>query len=91
MTSRPHGGIRYVLAWVGLLVLTTVSFGAAHLALGAAAAPVALGIASIKAGIVLVVFMHLMQTNPAVRTALGTAIVFILLLAAGIVADVVTR
>jgi cytochrome c oxidase subunit 4 len=81
----------YVLAWLALLVLTAASFGAAHAPLGSLATAVALAIASIKAAIVLLVFMHLVEASAAVRAVILTAIVFILLLVLGILADVSTR
>jgi hypothetical protein len=37
---------------------------------------------------VLLVFMHLVEANATVRIVIGTALVFIVLLALGIVADV---
>lgn len=85
----------YVLAWLALLVLTAASFGATHLPLGslapAAALAIALAIASGKAAIVLLVFMHLIEASTPVRAVILTAFVYIVLLCAGIVADVVTR
>jgi cytochrome c oxidase subunit IV len=85
----------YVLAWLALLVLTAASFGATHLPPGSLAPPVALAIAlaiaSGKAAIVLLVFMHLVEASATVRVVIGTAIVYIVLLSLGIVADVATR
>jgi cytochrome c oxidase subunit 4 len=91
MATRRLGGMRYVLAWLALLVLTAASLGAAQLALGALAPAVALGIASVKAAIVLLVFMHLTEASVPVRVVIATALAFIVLLALGVVADVVTR
>jgi cytochrome c oxidase subunit 4 len=91
MEERRFGGMSYVLAWLALLVLTAASFGASRLSLGSLAPPVALGIAAIKAAIVLLVFMHLIEASTPVRAVLLTALVFIALLCAGIAADVATR
>lgn len=79
------------MTWLALLVLTAASFGATQLALGAAAPAVALGIATIKAVIVMLVFMHLAEASASTRVAILTAIAFILLLVFGIVADVGAR
>jgi cytochrome c oxidase subunit 4 len=81
----------YVLAWLALLVLTAASFGATHLPLGSLALTIALAIASGKAAIVLLVFMHLVEASATVRVVIGTAIVYIVLLSLGIVADVAAR
>jgi cytochrome c oxidase subunit 4 len=91
MASRHLAGIYYVIAWIALLVLTAVSYGAARLDLAAAGPAVALGIATIKALIVLLVFMHLVEANATVRIVIGTALAFIVLLSLGIVADVAVR
>jgi cytochrome c oxidase subunit 4 len=91
MASRHLAGIYYVIAWIALLVLTAVSYGAARLDLAAAGPAVALGIATIKALIVLLVFMHLVEANATVRIVIGTALAFIVLLSLGIVADVAGR
>jgi cytochrome c oxidase subunit 4 len=81
----------YVLAWLALLLLTAASLGAAQLPLGSLAPAVALAIASVKAAIVLLVFMHLLESSVPVRVVIATALVFIVLLSLGVVADVVTR
>lgn len=88
MASRRLGGIYYVAAWLALLVLTAVSYGASRLDLAAAGPAVALGVATIKALIVLLVFMHLTEASATVRIVIATALVYIVLLVAGIVADV---
>jgi cytochrome c oxidase subunit 4 len=83
--------MRYIVSWLALLVLTAVSLGATALPLGALAPVVALAIASLKAAIVLLVFMHLTEASVPVRVVIGTALVFIVLLVLGLVADVTTR
>lgn len=91
MATRRLGGRSYVLAWLALLALTVASFGATHLPLGSLAPAVALAIASVKAAIVLLVFMHLIEATTPVRVVILTALVFIVLLCTGIAADVATR
>lgn len=91
MATRRLGGMSYVLAWLALLALTAASFGSTYLPLGALGPPVALTIASVKAAIVLLIFMHLAEAGAVVRTVILTALVFIVLLVAGVVADVAAR
>jgi cytochrome c oxidase subunit 4 len=84
-------GSSYVSAWLALLLLTAASFGADHLALGAWETPVALAIAVLKAGVVLLVFMHLLQEPFSVRFLAGLNLLWVLLICLGIAADVLAR
>lgn len=77
-----------MLAWVALVLLTLVSFGAHHLPLGAFATPVALSIALVKASIVALVFMHLLEEAFSIRCVAVLNAVWVALLCAGIIADV---
>ena len=56
---EPVGYGVYFMAWFSLLVLTAVTVTAAGMHFGNLSVLVALAIASIKAGIVLMIFMHL--------------------------------
>ena len=49
----------FTLIWLGLLVLTAITVGVAGIHLGAWNTIVAMGIASLKASLVLLYFMHL--------------------------------
>ena len=49
----------YVLVWAGLIVLTAVTYGVSYLDLGVYNAVAALAIASVKASLVALFFMHL--------------------------------
>jgi cytochrome c oxidase subunit IV len=51
----------YFLVFAGLIALTGLTFGLSFAELGAAEIPVALAIASAKAGLVLGFFMHLVE------------------------------
>jgi cytochrome c oxidase subunit 4 len=56
------GGYRtYVAAWLFLLLLTAVTVGVYRLHLGKAGAAIAVAVASVKAGLILIYFMHLRQ------------------------------
>lgn len=95
MASRNRhstSGRAYVLAWLALLVLTALSFGASYIVpQGAAGLIAALGIAAIKAAVVMLVFMHLLEMRFASQLVIIVTIVFIVLLCLGVVADVRLR
>jgi cytochrome c oxidase subunit 4 len=74
-----------------LLLLAGTSFWLSFLRLGAAALPVALGIAALKAAIVVVLFMELAKERASLQLAALSAIVMLLLLVGLTVADVLTR
>lgn len=84
--SRP-----LILAFVGLLILTGVSWAFAHVSLGNASTPIALLIAGVKASIVAIVFMELHRATTPARVTAFVTLSFIALLAAGTVADVSLR
>jgi cytochrome c oxidase subunit IV len=88
---RNQGGSKYLFAWLALLVLTLLSFGGHYLPLGRFATAVALAIAAVKGGIVLVVFMHLTREPASVRTVAVLNIAWVVLISAGIAVDVATQ
>jgi len=85
------GGARSTLAWGALLLLTATSFGVSHLQLGHAAVPIALGIAVVKACVVLLVFMELREEPVSARIAFAAGALMVALLVVFVVADVETR
>ena len=62
-TDNRGGERRYLLAWAMLVVLTAITVGVYTLHLGAAGVAIALVIASLKAGVILLFFMHLRQES----------------------------
>ena len=61
----PHGGpVVYTRNLIALLILTGLTIGAAFIDLGSGNVVVALGIASIKASLVALFFMHLRWEKP---------------------------
>jgi cytochrome c oxidase subunit 4 len=60
-----HGGnpARYLVVFVALLVLTFTTYGIAYVPLGEWHVPVALGIAVVKATLVVLIFMHLSEST----------------------------
>ncbi|MHB8880514.1 MAG: cytochrome C oxidase subunit IV family protein [Thermodesulfovibrionales bacterium] len=67
----------YVLTWISLLCLTAVTVTVYYLDLGNAGAAVALLVASVKAGLILVIFMHLRQEG---RFLIGIFLIPVLLI-----------
>ena len=84
-------GSRYLVALVALLVLTGLSWGLSYLPLSAASPWLALSIASIKAGIVALVFMHLADAAFSYRFVALVTVLFIVILCFGLVSDVSLR
>jgi cytochrome c oxidase subunit 4 len=82
---------RYIVSWALLLALTILTFGAAKLHLGRWNVPVALCIATVKATVVALYFMHLREQGGANRLVLLTSVLFVVLLMAGVLADVSLR
>lgn len=91
-SSGESSGLSYVLALVGLLALTGLSFGMHFAPLGGRAGTlVALGIATVKVGIVALVFMELRSGTTPTRVVALVCLAFVALLCLGIVADVAFR
>lgn len=81
----------YVLTFAALLVLSGLTLGAAFLDLGRWSMVLALGIASIKALLVALFFMHLVEQSTTNRFVALTGVVFVGLLVGLMVVDVDTR
>lgn len=64
----------FIVVWLALLVLTGITVAAAQFNLGALNVWVALGIATIKAGLVIAFFMHLQYEQPLFKLALLAAL-----------------
>jgi caa(3)-type oxidase subunit IV len=90
-TEPSPSGRALVITLVALLVLTAISWAIAHLALGAASIPVALAIATVKAGFVVTAFMELRRASTTSRIVALVTVVFIALLSAGTVTDIALR
>ena len=76
--SQEHAHITsyrtFILVWLALLVLTGVTVAAAQVNLGALNVWVALGIATVKAALVVAVFMHMQYESPLFKLALIAAL-----------------
>jgi cytochrome c oxidase subunit 4 len=81
----------YVVVWIALLALATLTLFASRAIAGDAGLVVALTIAVAKAGLVIAFFMHLAGGRPLHRIVFAVAIAMVVLLVLGILADVGTR
>jgi cytochrome c oxidase subunit IV len=79
------------VTFVALLVLTAGSFAISYVPLGALNVPVALAIATLKATLVVAIFMELAVEKFTMKLSLVMGFVFVLLLVGLMVADVTTR
>jgi cytochrome c oxidase subunit IV len=82
---------RYVLIWVILLVATGTTVATGRMDLGHYNLPLAMLIATIKATLVVLFFMHLSEQKGANRIVFVTSVFFVLLLLALSLGDVATR
>jgi cytochrome c oxidase subunit 4 len=81
----------YIVVWLALVVLATVTLLVSRAPIGDWGIVAALAIASLKAGLVLAFFMHLAHGPAVHRLVICVAIGFVVLLVAGVLADVGTR
>ena len=82
----------YVIVFIALMALAAATYLLGEGRLPRAwSLPVAMLIASIKAGLVLMFFMHLAEHKGAVRMTVAVAVLFILLLIGITVSDAATR
>lgn len=84
-----HGG--FFVVFVGLMLFAAISFGASFVDLGVMTVPVAMLISLVKAFLVAMFFMELVEQRFVNRFVLVAASAFVLLLMALMVADVLTR
>jgi cytochrome c oxidase subunit IV len=85
------GATGYVLVWLALVILATVTLFASRAVGGGWGLVVAFVIAAAKAVLVVAFFMHLASGRPIHRIVFAVAVGFLVLLVLGILADVGTR
>ena len=64
----------FIIVWLVLLVLTGITVAAAQVHFGALNIWIALGIATLKAGLVIAFFMHMKYEQPLFKLALLSAL-----------------
>ena len=67
----------FAIVWIGLLILTGITVAVAQYNLGAMNIWVALGIATLKSGLVVAVFMHMKYENRLFKLSLFAALVIL--------------
>ena len=91
MAEPPKSTRIYFHVYLGLLALAVGTTAVAFADLGRFSLVVALAIASMKTGMVLLYFMHVRFGSGAVRLFAGAGFFFLLILGALTLGDVVTR
>ena len=91
MRRRQISLATYWIVWAVMLGLAIANLLASRMTLGAANAPVALGLAAIEAILIIVVFMHLIEQRAVSAWALVLGLVFASILWIMVGADVLTR
>jgi cytochrome c oxidase subunit 4 len=86
-----HGPGRYFVIWILLLAFTATTVITGRMDLGAVNLPLALTIATIKATLVVLFFMHLSEAAGANRLVFVVSLFFALLMILGVFGDLWTR
>jgi cytochrome c oxidase subunit IV len=86
-----HGLGRYVVIWLALLVLTVVTVVTGKIDLGAANIYVAMLIACTKATLVVLFFMHLLDTGNVNKLIFVVSVIFSVVLVIGVFGDLLRR
>ncbi len=81
----------YIIVWIALLILTAVTWGVSYVNLGMGNVAVALLIASGKAALVALFFMHLRYENRLVWAFALVPLFFLALIICGTLADTMLR
>ena len=85
------GALVYVIVWVALVVLATVTLIVSRAVTGGWGLVAAFAIATSKAVLVVAYFMHLASGRPVHRIVFSIAMGFFILLVIGVLADIGTR
>ena len=86
-----HGPGRYWVVWLILIVATYITARTGRMDLGGANLPLALAIATVKASLVVLFFMHMTEAAGANRIVFIVSLLFLLLMLAGVFGDLLTR
>jgi cytochrome c oxidase subunit 4 len=86
-----HGIGRYALIWVILLAFTILTIVTGRMDLGAANIFIALAIATTKATLVVLFFMHMWDMGGVNRVVFGVSVLFAVVLIIGVFGDLMVR
>lgn len=93
--SAPHGHVTpqrtYILAGLALAVLTVLTVVVASIDLGPLNDVVAVGVATLKAAIIVIIFMHGRQTGGITRLVMLAGVLWLGILIFGTLDDYLTR
>jgi cytochrome c oxidase subunit 4 len=89
--ASSHGPGRYIAIWLILLAFTGLTVWTGRMDLGAANIGIALAIATVKATLVVMFFMHLSDSHGANRLVFVVSVLFVLVLMTGVFGDLLTR
>jgi cytochrome c oxidase subunit 4 len=89
--SHGHGPGRYFIVWALLLVFTLTTVITGRMDLGAINLPLALTIATIKASLVVLFFMHMSEAAGTNRLVFAVSLIFLLVMIFGVFGDLWTR
>ena len=89
--SHDHGTGRYFVVWIILLSFTGLTVWTGHMNLGMWNLPLALTIATIKATLVVLFFMHMTEAAGSNRIIFVVSLVFLLVMLLGVFGDLLTR
>jgi len=89
--GHAHGAGRYFVIWFALLFFTITTVLTGRMDLGDANLPIALLIATVKATLVVLFFMHLWDAEGIMRMVFGVAVMFVMVLLLGVFGDILTR
>lgn len=81
----------YIIVWIALLILTAVTWGVSYINLGLGNVAVALLIASVKAALVALFFMHLRYEKRLVWAFAIVPLFFLALIIFGTLSDTMFR
>ncbi len=91
MSSHTTSALTLFLVFFALVGLTGVTVWVAYIDLGIWSTPVAIAIATLKASLVVVIFMEMRFGQPITWFASSTGILFLILLIGLTMADIVSR
>src|SRR4029077_2862056 len=89
--AHAHGPGRYFVIWVILLGFTGLTVWTGRMDLGSANIGIALAIATVKATLVVLFFMHLSESHGANRLVFVFSVLFLVVLLVGVFGDLLTR
>ena len=89
--AHGHGPGRYFVIWLLLLGFTLTTVVTGRMDLHGANLPLAVAIATIKATLVVLFFMHLWDSEGINRLVFSVSVVFVVVLLLGVFGDLLTR